>query len=64
MDGQQLSRRELLSAEVSSKTVNAARDMAELKSYRRKAVWPQPDLSVGEPSSPTRNVLGSLLEGV
>ena len=39
-DCSQLFRRELLAAEVSSQTLNAARDMAEMKTYRREAMRP------------------------
>jgi hypothetical protein len=39
MDCIQLLRRELLAADVSSQTLNAPCDMAQMKTYWRKAVW-------------------------
>ena len=44
LDCVQLFRRELLAAQVSGETFDAARDMPQLKSDRREAVRPQPDL--------------------
>ena len=47
---------ELLTAQVSSKTIDAPRDMAEVKTNWSESLRPGPDLCVGEIIRPARKI--------
>jgi hypothetical protein len=62
--GVQLFGREFFATEIRSQTLNASRDMAELKPDWCQPQRPRPDLGVSQPIRPLRNILASLRVGM